>query len=400
MEIASHPLNHRIVRFYDSNHDSNNHARNYYDIRKLVPRLGIVQQKIDCCESGCMIHYKDDENLQSCKFCGTPRYKAVPGERAKGEEVPRKRNAYLPLIPRLKRLYASMSSVPHMRWHHENRRLPGVMCHPSYGNAWKDFIHRHPDFERCPKFASHRTPGYGVTHNWTKRNILWDLSYWRENLIRHNLDAMHIEKNIFENIFNTIMDILGKTKNNVKARMDLQEYCVRCKLHLQKTNQDKWVKTNAKYIFTTHQRRSACEWVKALWMPDGYASNMARYLGKIKRTVKQRAQVEGRPSRKSDKRCLNEANYFTESCNGAGENLYFEEWFKSYVLNLMNGITSEVMKDLAWGPNKKVQTWPKYFVNGFKFHTQEWSKEKKTVNSDSAIWIKGEEGNDGHQRDF
>jgi hypothetical protein len=32
---------------------------------------------------------------------------------------------------------------------------------------------------------------------------------------------MHIEKNMFENIFNMIMDVKGKTKDNIKARMDI-----------------------------------------------------------------------------------------------------------------------------------------------------------------------------------
>jgi hypothetical protein len=32
---------------------------------------------------------------------------------------------------------------------------------------------------------------------------------------------MHIEKNMFENIFNTIMNVKGKTKNNMKARMNI-----------------------------------------------------------------------------------------------------------------------------------------------------------------------------------
>ena len=46
---------------------------------------------------------------------------------------------YIPLIPRLKKLYASNSSAPHMRWNHESRRPPGVMCHPYDGEAWKYF---------------------------------------------------------------------------------------------------------------------------------------------------------------------------------------------------------------------------------------------------------------------
>ena len=36
---------------------------------------------------------------------------------------------------------------------------------------------------------------------------------------------MHIEKNEFENIFNTVMDVKGKIKDNIKARLDIALYC-------------------------------------------------------------------------------------------------------------------------------------------------------------------------------
>lgn len=49
-----------------------------------------------------------------------------------------------------------------------------------------------------------RIPGYGDKHNWKKRSIFWELPYWSTNLIRHNLDVMHIEKNVFDNVFNTV----------------------------------------------------------------------------------------------------------------------------------------------------------------------------------------------------
>ena len=58
---------------------------------------------------------------------------------------------YLPLIPRLKRLYASMRSAPHMRWHREYRRPPGVLSHPSDGEAWKHFDNVYPDFASEPR---------------------------------------------------------------------------------------------------------------------------------------------------------------------------------------------------------------------------------------------------------
>ncbi|GKG06017.1 hypothetical protein Tco_0326103, partial [Tanacetum coccineum] len=65
---------------------------------------------------------------------------------------------------------------------------------------------------------------------WRKHSIFWNLPYWSTNLIRHNLDVMHIEKNIFENVFETVRDIEGKTKDNAKARDDVKIYCKRKEL--------------------------------------------------------------------------------------------------------------------------------------------------------------------------
>jgi hypothetical protein len=36
---------------------------------------------------------------------------------------------------------------------------------------------------------------------------------------------MHIEKNMFENIFNTIMDMKGKTNDNIKAIIIIHLFC-------------------------------------------------------------------------------------------------------------------------------------------------------------------------------
>ncbi|XP_070033241.1 uncharacterized protein [Nicotiana tomentosiformis] len=436
----------------------------YYKAKKLVSKIALSSTKIDCCEKGCMLYYKDDAALEACKFCGLSRFKEVTN--AKVKKVPIKRMHYLPIIPRLKRLYASMSSAPHMRWHHENRRAPGVLCHPSDGEAWKNFDRMYPDFANEPRnvrlglcadgftpfsvsatpyscwpifitpynlppemcmtspylfqtsivpgpsnpkslidiylqplidelkllwqegvetydistkqnfklraalmwtindfpaygmlsgwstaeklacpccmedtkaftlkhggkttwfdchrrflpidhefrrntsaFMKNRTdydeppatlsgekiwervknfpkvtespllklPGYGVEHNWTKQSIFWELPYWKHNLLRHNLDVMHIEKNFFDNLFHTIMDDKNKTKDNLKARMDLQEYCRRRELELRQEN-NRMVKPKAIYSFKMDDKRKICDWVRNLRMLDGYASNLS-----------------------------------------------------------------------------------------------------------------------------
>jgi hypothetical protein len=43
-------------------------------------------------------------------------------------------------------------------------------------------------------------------HNWRKKSIFFELPYWSSLLIRHNLDIMHIEKNICECILGTCLN--------------------------------------------------------------------------------------------------------------------------------------------------------------------------------------------------
>jgi hypothetical protein len=118
--------------------------------------------------------------------------------------------------------------------------------------------------------------GYGKLHNWTKRSIFWDLPYWKDNLLRHNLDVMHIEKNFFDNVFNTVMNVTGKTKDNDKARKDLAKLCARGDLEMQPLPNGKLAKPKATYSFTSEEAKLVCKWIKELKMPDGYASNLSR----------------------------------------------------------------------------------------------------------------------------
>ncbi|XXG72498.1 hypothetical protein AAC387_Pa07g1577 [Persea americana] len=50
---------------------------------------------------------------------------------------------------------------------------------------------------------------------WKKKSIFFTLPYWEHLLIRHNLDVMHIEKNICDSIVGTMLNIEGKTKDTL-----------------------------------------------------------------------------------------------------------------------------------------------------------------------------------------
>ena len=60
--------------------------------------------------------------------------------------------------------------------------------------------------------------------------------------MRHNLDVMHIEKIFFNNIFNTVMNVRSKTKDNEKARMDIGLYCRQKDLELKSEANGKLLK--------------------------------------------------------------------------------------------------------------------------------------------------------------
>ena len=88
---------------------------NYYQAEKLVSKLGLKANKIDCCRDGCMLFYKEDNNLNKCKFCHKARY--LPSKTGMGnyKDIPVKRMFYLPIILRLQRLYASTATAAKMR---------------------------------------------------------------------------------------------------------------------------------------------------------------------------------------------------------------------------------------------------------------------------------------------
>ena len=50
-------------------------------------------------------------------------------------------------------------------------------------------------------------------------------------LLPHNLDVMHIEKNICENILWTLLKVEVKTKDTTNARLDLHDMKIRPQYH-------------------------------------------------------------------------------------------------------------------------------------------------------------------------
>jgi hypothetical protein len=112
-------------------------------------------------------------------------------------------------------------------------------------------------------------------HNWRKKSIFFQLPYWKELLVRHNLDVMHIEKNICDSILGTLLEMDGKSKDSLKARLDLQDMKIRKDQHPE-VGKHKYELPKACYALTKEERRMLCRFLQSVKMPDGYASNIKR----------------------------------------------------------------------------------------------------------------------------
>jgi len=88
--------------------------------------------------------------------------------------------------------------------------------------SWVDFILIVGSREFDPTGSHHRRKRRsGRRDNWQKLQLTmlcgkrkvfsFGCPYWKDNLLRHNLDVMHIEKNVMGNILGTILNIKGKT---------------------------------------------------------------------------------------------------------------------------------------------------------------------------------------------
>ncbi|GMP88319.1 hypothetical protein CsSME_00040354 [Camellia sinensis var. sinensis] len=87
---------------------------------------------------------------------------------------------------------------------------------------------------------------------------------------------MHIEKNVIDNVYGTLLNLDGKTKDNLKARLDLQEMGIRRELHPQKISSNKTYLPPACFSMILKEKDDFLKVLKGVKVPDGYASNISR----------------------------------------------------------------------------------------------------------------------------
>ena len=111
------------------------------------------------------------------------------------------------------------------------------------------------------------------TNCWKKKSIFFDLEYWKYLHVRHNLDVMHIEKNVCESIIGTLLNIAGKTKDGLNSRLDLVEMGLRSELAPRFESKRTYLPP-ACYTLSTMEKKVFCQTLSQLKVPYGYCSNL------------------------------------------------------------------------------------------------------------------------------
>ncbi|XP_073121393.1 uncharacterized protein [Henckelia pumila] len=107
---------------------------------------------------------------------------------------------------------------------------------------------------------------------WKKKSIFFNLPYWKHLHVRHCLDVMHIEKNVFESLINTLMNVKEKSKDNLAARMDMLQMGVRPEL-TPKFGEKRTYLPLAACSFTKKEKLQVCQSLMDIKVPEGYSSN-------------------------------------------------------------------------------------------------------------------------------
>ena len=70
------------------------------------------------------------------------------------------------------------------------------------------------DLKKAPSNTSRKRKRPPFELNWLKKSIMFELPYQSTLKLRHNLDVIHIEKNVCDNIIMTLLDIEETVKKN------------------------------------------------------------------------------------------------------------------------------------------------------------------------------------------
>ena len=118
-------------------------------------------------------------------------------------------------------------------------------------------------------------PKPAETQIWKRKTTWYDLPYWPDLEVSHCIDVMHVEKNVCDSLIGTLLNIKGKTKDGIKARMEMKDIKMRPELHpREQDGGKKLLLPPTCFTRSKQEKRSFCECLKGIKVPHGYSSNI------------------------------------------------------------------------------------------------------------------------------
>ncbi|WVZ00727.1 hypothetical protein V8G54_026796 [Vigna mungo] len=145
----------------------------------------------------------------------------------------------------------------------EERRAPELLYGDKVFEKVKDI-----NIKFCKPFARDL-----VTSGWKKKSIFFDLPYWKSLYVRHFLDVMHIEKNIFDSVIGTLLNVPGKSKDDIKARLNLVQMRIQTELAPIKKGKRQYLPPTA-HTLSRKEKVVFCKFLQGVKVPQGYSSNI------------------------------------------------------------------------------------------------------------------------------
>jgi len=109
--------------------------KNHYKEKKILCPVGMEYQKIHACPNDCILYRHEYAEIRNYPTCGVSRYKVNADKCSQDastyKDRPSKVCWYLPVIPRLKRLFTNAEDAKNLTLHADGRIKDGLLHHPT-----------------------------------------------------------------------------------------------------------------------------------------------------------------------------------------------------------------------------------------------------------------------------
>ena len=157
--------------------------------------------------------------------------------------------------------------------------------------SWKNFPTNGKKRKPPPPGEPKVKPPEPLLGVWKRRFVFWDLPYWKILGTPHCLDVMHIIKNVCESLLATLLNMLEKTKDAMKARKDLAYLSIREELQIdkpekgdepeepgKKRKQREYYCPPSCFTLSPSELEQFYKCLLEIKLPTGYAGLIRRYL--------------------------------------------------------------------------------------------------------------------------